>query len=98
MVIANQPFSVAIVDNGPSVLKALARLLRTRLFVAKTYESAPQFLASLKEGLPHCLIVDPQMPEMTGLELQLDFARRGIEIPTSRICQSQCTAQHCSPR
>ena len=74
--------SIAIVDDDPSVLKALARLLATRSFTAKTYISAPQFLASLPEGLPDCLIADLQMPEMTGLELQLDLARRGLQIPT----------------
>jgi len=73
--------SIAIVDDDPSVLKALARLLGTRSFATKTYLSAPQFLASLPEGLPDCLIADLQMPEMTGLELQLDLARRGVQIP-----------------
>jgi FixJ family two-component response regulator len=74
--------SIAIVDDDPSVLKALARLLGTRSFATKTYMSAPQFLASLPEELPDCLIADLQMPEMTGLELQLNLARRGVQIPT----------------
>jgi FixJ family two-component response regulator len=63
------------------VLKALARLLGTHSFATKTYLSAPQFLAALPEGLPDCLIADLQMPEMTGLELQLALARRGVQIP-----------------
>src|SRR5690348_14575487 len=73
--------SVAIVDDDPSVLEALARLLRTRGFVPKTYLSGPQFLASLADGTPDCLIVDLQMPEMTALELQYDLTRKGVEIP-----------------
>lgn len=32
--------------------------------------------------LPDCLILDLQMPEMTGLELQQNLARKGIRIPT----------------
>ena len=79
---AKNPRSIAIVDDDPSVLKALARLLGTRSFATKTYMSAPQFLAALPEGLPDCLIADLQMPEMTGLELQLTLARRGVQIPT----------------
>jgi len=79
---AKNPRSIAIVDDGPSVLKALARLLGAHSFATKTYLSAPQFLASLAEGLPDCLIADLQMPEMTGLELQLSLARRGVQIPT----------------
>ena len=77
---------IAIVDDDPSVLKALARLLRTRAVEARTYVSAQDFLASLPGGtadeLPECLIVDLQMPEMTGLELQRHLNRVGIRIPT----------------
>jgi FixJ family two-component response regulator len=75
------PF-IAIVDDDPSVLKALARLLSTRSFAARTFQSGSQFLASLPDGLPDCLILDLQMPEMTGLEIQRHLARKGIQIPT----------------
>ena len=74
--------SIAIVDDDPSVLKALARLLATRSFATRTYLSAPLFIASLPEGMPDCLIADLQMPEMTGLELHQNLTRQGIRIPT----------------
>jgi FixJ family two-component response regulator len=73
---------IAIVDDDPSVLKALSRLLSTRHFTTRTFESGPQFIASLADGLPDCLIVDLQMPEMTGLELQQNLKSRDIQIPT----------------
>jgi FixJ family two-component response regulator len=73
---------IAVVDDDPSVLKALRRTLRVHSFLSKTYSSAQEFLASLPEGLPKCLIVDLQMPEMTGLELHQHLVRSGIEIPT----------------
>ena len=69
-------------DDDPSVLKALRRSLRIRGFDAKTHGSAQDFLASLPDGLPECLIVDIQMPEMTGLELHHYLTRRDIRIPT----------------
>jgi FixJ family two-component response regulator len=72
---------IAIVDDDPSVLKALARLLGTRSLNVRTYRSGQQFLVSLADGLPDCLIIDLQMPEMTGLELQQDLARKGIRVP-----------------
>jgi len=74
--------SIAIVDDDPSVLKALTRLLRTRSFIARAYLSGSQFLASLPEAVPDCLVADLQMPEMTGLELQQNLVGRGIRIPT----------------
>jgi FixJ family two-component response regulator len=73
---------IAIVDDDPFVLRALARLLRTRALHPRTFESAGGFLGALSEGLPQCLIVDLQMPEMSGLELQQHLSRIGIEIPT----------------
>ena len=73
---------IAIVDDDPSVLKALRRTLRVRALQSKTFESAREFLASLPDGLPECLIVDLQMPEMTGLELHHQLTRSGIHIPT----------------
>jgi FixJ family two-component response regulator len=76
------PCNVAIIDDDPAVLKALARLLRTRAFTAMTFQSGQQFLASLPKPLPDCLILDLQMPGMSGLEIQQDLARRGIRIPT----------------
>jgi FixJ family two-component response regulator len=73
---------VALVDDDPSVLKGLGRLLSSRAFKVKTYISAHDFLAALPYGLPECLIVDLQMPEMNGLELGLHLTRKGIQIPT----------------
>jgi FixJ family two-component response regulator len=73
---------IVIVDDDPAVLKALARLLKARAFEARTYTSAREFLSALHEGRPECLIVDLQMPEMTGLELQRHLTRSGLEIPT----------------
>ena len=37
---------------------------------------------SLPNGAPECLIVDLQMPDMTGLELQRHLNNKGISIPT----------------
>ena len=76
---------IAIVDDDPAVLKALSRLLRSRTFRAQTYGSGKEFLAALPAGLPLCLIVDLQMPEMNGLELQHHLISNGIEIPTILI-------------
>jgi FixJ family two-component response regulator len=73
---------IAVVDDDPSVLRALRRLLRTRAFHPKTFGSAREFLAALAGGVPECLIVDLQMPEMSGLELHQHLTKGGFEIPT----------------
>jgi FixJ family two-component response regulator len=77
--------SIAIVDDDPAVLRGLSRLLRSHAFRARTYGSGQEFLAALPTGLPDCLIVDLQMPEMNGLELQQHLVSNGIRIPTILI-------------
>jgi FixJ family two-component response regulator len=76
---------VAIVDDDAAVRKSLSLLLDAAAFETDTYASAADFLRSLPNGLPHCLIVDLQMPDMTGLELQQHLVDAGIDIPTIAI-------------
>jgi FixJ family two-component response regulator len=76
---------IAIVDDDPAVLRALDRLLRSHAFHVKSYGSGQEFLAALPHGLPQCLIVDFQMPDMNGLELQKHLVGKGITIPTILI-------------
>ena len=73
---------VAIVDDDASMRKALARLLRIHGINSRSYPSARVFLEALSSGMPDCLIVDVNMPEMTGIELQRELLNRGVRIPT----------------
>jgi FixJ family two-component response regulator len=83
MVYMSEPaIRIAVVDDDASVRKALARLLSISPFVPATFGSAQDFLDSLPGSVPDCLVLDLQMPEMTGLDLQEQLARIGIQIPT----------------
>ena len=73
---------IAVVDDDASVRKALGRLLETSSYEVQTFDSACEFIAALTHGVPECMIVDLQMPNMTALELQHHLASTGIEIPT----------------
>ncbi|WP_426527230.1 response regulator transcription factor [Bradyrhizobium sp. McL0615] len=83
---------IAIVDDDPAVLRALSRLLRSRAFQVRTYGSGPEFLATLSDELPDCLIVDFQMPEMNGMELHQHIMMRDFAIPTILITAHGDTA------
>jgi FixJ family two-component response regulator len=73
---------IAIVDDDASVRRALARLLKAQSFDVKTFGSPTEFIDSLDGTVPDCLVVDLQMPEMNGLELQRYLIRARIIIPT----------------
>jgi CheY-like chemotaxis protein len=73
---------IAVVDDDASVRKALVRLLETSSYDAHGFPSARELLFGLADARPECMIVDLQMPNMSGLELQHHLARTGIKIPT----------------
>lgn len=73
--------SVAVVDDEPAVRKGLSRLLRTADFEPRTYESAQDFLDHLVHERPDCLLVDLQMPGVSGLELQAILRRDDARLP-----------------
>ena len=60
---------VWLVDDVESVRKSIAAVLETANMRVRDYSSARDFLADFKPGIEGCLIVDHQMPGMTGLEL-----------------------------
>ena len=73
---------VAIIDDDASVRRALARLLTAYSIEAETFSSGPEFLDTLTVRQPRCIILDQHMSEMTGLELQRQLRRYGVDIPT----------------
>ena len=73
--------TVFVVDDEPSVRKALARLLKSAGHRVETFGSAEEFLRCPQRDGPGCLILDFQMPGQTGLELQRVLAEAGGGVP-----------------
>jgi len=72
---------IAIVDDDPSVREGLQALIESAGWRAETFGSAPEFLAHLTAEAPSCLVLDLQMPGLSGLDLQKRMAEVGLEIP-----------------
>jgi len=72
---------VYVVDDDPSIRKALERLLRSAGYEAMTFASALEFMEFDHPDVPGCLVLDIKMPEVSGLELQDRMAEKGIFIP-----------------
>ncbi len=68
---------VRIVDDDASFLTAVARMLRASGFAVKTFASAAEFLAQPELDVPGCVLVDLQMPGLSGLDLQEALAKEG---------------------
>lgn len=73
--------TVFIVDDDPAVRNGLTFLLRTRGYAAEAFASAHSFLDNYDPSRGGCLLLDVQMPSMTGTQLQQHLNLRGWEIP-----------------
>ena len=72
---------IAIVDDDPSVQRGLQRLIRSAGWKAETFASAQEFLARSRAESPNCVLLDLQLPGLSGLELQKRMGEVGLEIP-----------------
>jgi len=72
---------IAVVDDEAAVRVALTRLFAASGYQVTAYSCASEFLQGIHENMPACLVVDFQMPKMTGLDLQLRLGEAGIDIP-----------------
>jgi RNA polymerase sigma factor (sigma-70 family) len=80
--VAGLPTVVHVVDDDPSFRKAIERLLRQCGYEVASYGSADQLLDRLPdEGRPSCILLDVQIPGLTGPELQDRLADRGSLLP-----------------
>jgi FixJ family two-component response regulator len=74
-------FIVFLVDDDAGVVKALARLLRTRGYPTRSYTSPREFLAQHDPAVPGCAVLDVSMPDLDGLGLQQALAAKGPHRP-----------------
>jgi two-component system, LuxR family, response regulator FixJ len=72
---------VHVVDDDAAFLTAMTRLLRAGGYEVRTFPSAAQFLQSPPADSPGCVIVDLQMPGLSGLELQDALAKADNRLP-----------------
>lgn len=72
---------VYVVDDDPSVRKALERLLRSAGHEVKTFASALEFLNFTLPDAPGCLLLDLKMPGLSGLDLQDRLAAQERPLP-----------------
>ncbi len=72
---------IAVVDDDPSVRRALHRLVQAGGYTVQTFPSAVAFLDSLGRGRPACLVLDIHLDGMSGFDLHERLAADGVGIP-----------------
>lgn len=72
--------TIYIVDDDEEVRTALSLLFRVLGYSAETYASGREFLADAR--LDHgCILLDLHMPGASGIQVQEELQRRGIDLP-----------------
>lgn len=72
---------VAIVDDDPAVLDSLRFLLGLQGFEILAYSSGSEFFAALAANPFSCIIVDQNMPDLTGLDIASRLRSSGSTVP-----------------
>jgi FixJ family two-component response regulator len=70
-----------VVDDDASVRESLDNLLRSAGLKVQTFSSGLEFLTSHRSDEPGCLVLDVQLPGLSGLDLQDELAKAAISIP-----------------
>jgi FixJ family two-component response regulator len=87
----NQPCEIAVVDDDTAILDSYRFMLELAGFQVVTYPSASEFLASDHERTGR-LILDHNMPIMTGLELTARLRSQGNTVPIMLVTSSPSPA------
>src|SRR5712692_1548858 len=72
---------VFVVDDDPSVRRAIKRLVGSVGLEVEPFESAQEFLRSKRPDAPSCLVLDIRLPGISGLDFQRELAQANIHIP-----------------
>lgn len=85
LVVKNKQPLIAIVDDDESVREAIKGLMRSTGLAAEAFSCGEDFLRSPDRNRTSCLIVDINMPGMSGLDLHQHLSAAGQSIPTILI-------------
>lgn len=72
---------VFVVDDDPSVRRAIKLLLESVGLEVKVFGSAREFLPNGSTKEPSCLVLDIRLPGVSGLDFQRQLAEANINIP-----------------
>src|SRR6185503_6751266 len=69
---------VHVIDDDDAVRESLSFVLGAAGLPSETYDSAEQFLASIRRDMTGCIITDVRMAEVNGIELVRRLHGRGV--------------------
>src|SRR6266478_7064269 len=78
----SEPASIVyVVDDDPSIRRAIKRLVESVGLEVELFESPQEFLNSRHRDVSSCLVLDIRLPGFSGLDFQRQLAQANIPIP-----------------
>jgi len=78
---SEEPPSIIVIDDDPSVRKSLDNLFRSVGFQVELFASPQEFLQSSRPDRPGCIVLDIRFPGRSGLDMQQELASANIQLP-----------------
>ena len=72
---------VYVVDDDPSVRRAIKRLVESMGLQVEMFGSGQEFLQANRPDVPSCLVLDIRLPGISGLDFQQELAKAKVTIP-----------------
>jgi FixJ family two-component response regulator len=72
---------VFVVDDDSSIREAIKTLVSLVGLRVETFGTAQEFLRSKRPDVPGCVVLDVELPGLSGLDLQRELAAHGIKLP-----------------
>jgi len=73
--------TIAVIDDNPSMLQGLNRLLSAHGFRVRTFASAESFLDDIAKCEAECLLLDVHLGGISGFDLQRQLTSSGRNLP-----------------
>ena len=90
-----RPPLVAVVDDDADVRVALMRLISSAGLAAEAFASGAEFVQSIGDHVPECLVLDLHMPELNGFEVHQQLLQHHPEVPVVVITGRDTTEARC---
>jgi FixJ family two-component response regulator len=72
---------VFVIDDDPSFRQSTEMLIGSAALNVQTFSSAEEFLRNRRPDTPACLLLDVRLPHLSGLDLQRELTKGGVQIP-----------------
>jgi FixJ family two-component response regulator len=80
---------VAVIESDLGMRSAINALLRAYGFRVELYATAHKFLETVEDSEPACVVMDVQLPDISGIEVARHLLASGLKLPTVFVTGSK---------